>query len=178
VDGCELFVIDDALAPRDARALCRSLEALPYTRTERDAPDDPKRGFVANLNVARCRRQVFYLAVEALVARHFPGERFRLWRLYCNHNVYGDMARPHRDSPPRAADVTALLYASGEWKPEWAGETVFYDRGGDSVACVAPRPARVALFRSKILHRNGVPSRECYASRLTLAFKFLAVPRR
>jgi Rps23 Pro-64 3,4-dihydroxylase Tpa1-like proline 4-hydroxylase len=113
------------------------------------------------------------IAIERLLARYFPGERFSIDRLYCNNNVYGDMARPHRDSPAGSADVTALLYANPKWRPEWGGETIFYDRHQDAVACVAPRPGRVALFRSAIAHRNGVPSRECYEPRLVLALKFL-----
>jgi SM-20-related protein len=177
VDGRELLVLDGVISVADARLLGQSLEALPYRKTERDVPGDRMRGFVANFDVARCREHTFVVAIERLIARYLPKERFSLWRMYCNNNVYGDMSRPHRDSPPRARDVTALLYASPVWRPEWAGETIFYDKAGDAVACVAPRPARVALFRSAIVHRNGVPSRECYEPRLVVALKYLAERR-
>lgn len=176
IDGRELYVLDGVLSPSDTRALCGSIAALPFHKRERDRAGTQMRGFVADFDVERCADHLIVAALWELLATHFPGEAFDLWRMYCNNNVYGDMSHPHRDSQPPAQDVSAVFYANAHWDIEWGGETLFYDDAGDAVACVMPKPGRVALFRGAILHRNGVPSRECYEPRLTLVFKFLARP--
>jgi hypothetical protein len=48
---------------------------------------------------------------------------------------------------------------------------MFYD-GGEARHTVAPRPGRLVIFDGALVHRVGVPSRECYVPRITVAFKF------
>lgn len=54
---------------------------------------------------------------------------------------------------------------------------MLYDHNQDAVACVTPRPGRLAIFDGTILHAGRPPNRICYAPRYTLAFK-LEPPRR
>jgi hypothetical protein len=53
------------------------------------------------------------------------------------------------------------------------GETIFYDSHSEPVYAVLPMPGRVVVFGADILHRGGVPSRECVEAKRSLAFKFL-----
>jgi hypothetical protein len=58
----------------------------------------------------------------------------------------------------------------------WSGETMLYDHNQDAVACVTPRPGRLAIFDGTILHAGRPPNRICYAPRYTLAFKLAPPP--
>jgi Rps23 Pro-64 3,4-dihydroxylase Tpa1-like proline 4-hydroxylase len=72
--------------------------------------------------------------------------------------------------------LTALWYVAPEWNVEWGGETMLYNRDQDAVACVTPRPGRLAIFDGTILHAGRPPNRICYAPRYTLAFKLEPPP--
>ncbi len=79
-----------------------------------------------------------------------------------------------RNAGPRDG-ITALYYANPDWNEHWLGETIFYDEERQPVHAVGVKPGRLAIFHSNILHRAGVPSRECFEPRLSVAFTF--VPR-
>jgi hypothetical protein len=53
------------------------------------------------------------------------------------------------------------------------GETIFYDLRREFIYAVFPKPGRVVVSAADILHRGGVPSRECVEARRSVAFKFL-----
>ncbi|MGH8145037.1 MAG: 2OG-Fe(II) oxygenase [Rhodanobacteraceae bacterium] len=96
---------------------------------------------------------------------------YRIQRVYCNHVAYGDMLFTHTDVKEGEQGLTALWYIAPEWDVEWGGETLLYNRDHDAVACVTPRPGRLAIFDGTILHAGRPPNRVCYAPRYTLAFK-------
>ncbi|MFV8756273.1 2OG-Fe(II) oxygenase [Nannocystaceae bacterium ST9] len=74
----------------------------------------------------------------------------------------------HTDtSDPQA--ITFLYYANPSWRAGWAGETVFYDARGDASVVVAPRPGRLAVFHSNILHRAGIPHPDTPTYRYTVS---------
>jgi hypothetical protein len=54
------------------------------------------------------------------------------------------------------------------------GETIFYDLQAEPIYAVFPKPGRVVVFAADILHRGGIPSRECAEARRSLVFKFLS----
>jgi SM-20-related protein len=175
IDGAEICVIDGLLSARAHLAVARALQNMPFRKVEADREGTLMRGFVADFAIDRVEDDPLVRATLAQVAAFFPGEAFTIARTYCNNNVYGDMSYPHRDaSPKRPRDVTALYYANERWDKEWGGETIFYDATGDAVVCVAPQPNRLVLFRGWIEHRNGIPSRECYAPRLSFVLKLKA----
>jgi SM-20-related protein len=175
IDGLELFIVDDLITGRQAAALSGAMATMPFRKTEIDRRGTRFRGFVTDFPVAEIGGHFLVRTITEEVARFFAGERVTLDRAYCNNNVFGDMSHPHRDSPvARPRDITALFYVNERWDKEWGGETIFYDNQGDSVVCIAPRAGRLALFRSCIEHRNGIPSRECYEPRLTFVMKYRA----
>jgi len=97
-----------------------------------------------------------------------PGHR--LVRCYANAHTFGVEGYPHLDS--RApGNYTVIVYLNPVWKPEWAGETVFFNDMGDIFKSVLPRPGRVAVFDGRILHAGRAVSRLCPALRVTLMFK-------
>jgi hypothetical protein len=112
-----------------------------------------------------------YSRIRAVTEGTFSGRPIRLKRIHCNASLYGDMQFPHRDA--LSPGLTWLYYANPVWQPTWMGETIFYDLHGEPLYAVFPKPGRVLLFAADILHRGGVPSRECVEARRSLAFKFL-----
>jgi SM-20-related protein len=178
IDGAEIYVIDDLLGARAHREVTRALHNMPFRKVEADREGTRMRGFVADFAIEAIEDDPLVHAILSRVASSFPRETFAVTRTYCNSNVYGDMSYPHRDaSPKRRSDLTALYYANERWEQEWGGETIFYDATGDAVVCVTPKPNRLVLFRGWIEHRNGIPSRECYAPRLSFVLKLRARAR-
>lgn len=98
------------------------------------------------------------------------GRSLRVVRQYANGHTYGLGGRPHADDP-REGTFTLLYYPMPVWKPDWEGETLFYDARGEVIAGVKPAPNRAVFFDSRIPHSGRAPSRTCGALRVTLAYK-------
>jgi SM-20-related protein len=61
-----------------------------------------------------------------------------------------------------------------EWKIDWGGETIFWDRGKrEIVKSILPKSNRLILFESNIWHGARPLSRYCSMLRITLMFKFI-----
>jgi hypothetical protein len=101
--------------------------------------------------------------------RHAPGT-CRLARIHCNLHLYGNMQHPHTDL---SGGVTALYFANPSWQRNWMGETIFYGDDEEPLYAIVPKPGRLVVFDADIVHRAGVPSRECFEPRISVAFKFL-----
>ncbi len=95
------------------------------------------------------------------------GTSLRVRRQYANGHTYGLGGRPHQDD----GEFTLLYYPNPEWKDGWDGETVFYDRSGEILRAVRPRPNRCVFFDAGTLHAGRAPSRACPALRVTVAYK-------
>src|SRR5271155_598159 len=74
-----------------------------------------------------------------------------LIRCYLNGYTYGTDGYFHSDSH-RADEHTAILFMNEEWDPDWAGETVFLDEGGDIAMSVLPKRNRAIVFPSLLRH--------------------------
>jgi SM-20-related protein len=175
VDGREIIVLDDVLPANEVQQLGESYERAPYARTELDGPEHAHaRTFALDFSLEDFQQTALFRAMQGAVDRHFPGEEFTPHRSHMNLTVYGDLTFPHRDGHATRTDVTALYFANPRWEREWGGELLFFDSRGDSLYAIRPRPGRLVLFRGSIEHRVGIPTRECYEARLTLACKFKA----
>ena len=165
----QIVVLDGLFPAEDVRGLHQFLLRLPYHLSEIDTNETPhNRNWAANLPVPMALGMpILKRCVE--LGREFHGDQpLELRRAYVNLNRYGDMQYSHQDA---LEGVTALLYANSEWKDSWGGETVFHDDSGEPVYIVVPKPGRLVLFHPYILHRGGVPSRECWDARVSVAFK-------
>lgn len=93
-----------------------------------------------------------------------------LVRCYANAHTYGVEGYLHTDSRSEG-NFTTIIYLNKEWKPEWAGETVFFDHTGDIYHSVLPRNGRMVLFDGRIPHAARSLSRCSSVLRQTLIFK-------
>ena len=63
-----------------------------------------------------------------------------------------------------------LYYANLEWKSEWGGETLFYDKSGENVIYTSPfTPNRMIVFSGEVPHRFNPPSRVGPKFRFTIS---------
>jgi SM-20-related protein len=171
-------VIDGLFTAAETVALAESIDGLSFERKQTSTFAAPKAAFwVAHLRPTEARKTGYYDRLVAAIRGVRPGARLHLYTAYINSNSFGDMLYAHRDSR-RPGDITALLFANPKWKPEWGGELLFFDDRHDAIACVSPRPGRVAIFTGDLLHSGTPPTRVCYAPRLTFVFKFTEARRR
>ncbi|WP_433934010.1 hypothetical protein [Brevundimonas diminuta] len=92
-------------------------------------------------------------------------------RVYANGHTFGGDGHLHRDHTA-PGHFTTIYYAHQEWRPNWAGETVFFNEAGDEIVkAVYPKPGRLAHFPGRIQHAARSPSRECPALRSVVVFK-------
>ena len=97
-----------------------------------------------------------------------------LTRCYANGYPAGSEGGLHLDS--NIDDhFTAIYYPHLAWRPNFAGETVFFNReGSDIIASIYPRPNRLVIFPGTIPHVARGVSRSCPELRITLMFKTAA----
>ena len=92
-------------------------------------------------------------------------------RIYMNCNPYGTNGYVHQDD----GDITAVYYASPEWKTEWEGGTCFYEKCEDgfldAVNYVSYKSNRLVLFPAQTFHRAMPVDRLCKIPRYVIAMK-------
>lgn len=176
LDGRPLFVVDGMLRPDFVRMLFEVLNRQGFTRSDYDTDATKgvrhwKHEFSLDDLTSNPFLRTWHDHVVAKTNELFPGRKLALRRVHINNHPYGDLQHAHVDWVP---GVTALYFANTHWDENWHGETIFYDGGGEAYYAVAPKPGRILIFAGDVLHRGGVPSRTCFESRLSVAFKFSA----
>jgi SM-20-related protein len=108
---------------------------------------------------------------RAIAEHEFAPHPQALLRCYVNQHTYGTEGYPHRDSK-RPGETSIIVYLNNiAWKPEWGGETAFYDETGEITKSVMPKFGRVVLFPSETMHAARSLSRICVLARRTLVYK-------
>jgi SM-20-related protein len=175
ISGLELFVLDNLFLQPDIEGLARFCRALPSTMNWTDSDEAgyaPHWG--SELPVAMCEGKPILKECISIARTLLAGPDLPLHQVHVNTHLYGDFQTPHEDL---TGGVTAIYFAHPVWKENWMGETIFYDANREAVVAVAPKPGRLVVFQADLLHRGGVPSRECFEPRLSVAFKFGRVAR-
>jgi SM-20-related protein len=94
-----------------------------------------------------------------------------LLRCYANGMPFGSEGTIHTDSDSPES-YTAIYYPNRTWLPDWAGETVLFNKTQDDiVASIYPKPNRLLIFRGDTPHIARGVSRTCPSLRVTLMFK-------
>jgi len=175
VSGRELFICDNMVEPMMVKQVGALVRTLHYVRKEKSRQDVPGAAAVSDIPAEKVAIDPFLRGLRQIVERLFPDEQFSDQRAYVNCSVYGDSYYAHRDCDAQEQHVTALYYANLEWKPDWGGETIYYNDDEDAELIIVPRPGRIVVARGAVLHRGCVPTRSCYEERYTLAYKLNSV---
>lgn len=109
------------------------------------------------------------LVAEEIKRLALPPES-RIIRCYANAYTFGTEGYPHTDSKIDS-DMTVVLYMNKQWRPEWAGETVFFDHEDEILQAVLPRFNRLVVFPSAMLHVGRSVSRICSDLRMVFVLK-------
>ncbi len=168
VCGRKVLVFDDFLDAQQVTNFATVVMQLGFRRRE---------SFDRELNVgvdrtAFMRAPFLFPATQAAFSTHrdtfsIHGESTRLSHVYAAAMTHGTEPHLHADHPSCQA-VTFLYYANLRWDESWRGATEFHDASGP-VARVHPRPGRLAMFHSNILHRGGEPHPDAPTFRYTVS---------
>ena len=174
LEGRELLIVDGLFKPDLVRMLHEIAKLWSFRQAGYDTEDTEHvrhwrhdfipEDFTANPVLGAWRKQV-----EAKMVELCPAEKGAFDQAYCNSHGYGEYQLIHAD---RSFGVTAIYYVNAEWQPDWQGETMFFDDRQDAHCAVAPRPGRLLMFPSRLLHRGGAPARMCTERRLVMVLKF------
>ena len=134
-----------------------------FLKTKRTNQEDAEHVLLDNASLAPIKDLWLQLKSD-LLAGH------SLVRCYSNAHTFGIDGHPHTDSAT-PGNYTTICYINPVWKPEWAGETVFFNEMGDIAHAVLPKPGRMVQFDGRILHAARGLARICPAMRVTLMFK-------
>jgi SM-20-related protein len=175
IDGRPLILIDDLFQPDFIKLFDHFLGALRFSLTDYDTDESYHvRHWIHEFSIKEATSHrllsFVYSTIRKAAEEACPNREIQLKRIHCNASLYGDLQLPHHDLVP---GMTWLYYSNPTWQLNWMGETIFYDSRGESIYAVFPKPGRVAVFAADILHRGGVPSRECCEARRSIAFKFI-----
>lgn len=176
IDKRQVFVCDDIFPRSTVKDIHEYFRRKAYIKDARYGPNVEKTTWVTPLSNAAIKRTDIYKRIVAAVTECFPGNKFHMYRAYCNCLLFGDHPHIHRDHFPGSTDITTVYYVNSVWDPEWWGETIFYDEKDDAALAVSPRPGRLNIAHATLKHRAGIPSRDCYVSRLTLVMSFRVTP--
>ena len=175
IDERTLIFIDDLFHPEFINLFDHYLKTLPFSLADYDAESSRNvlhwiHEFALEDVTTHPLLSFIYSRIRSVAEQACPEPRIELKRIHCNASLYGDMQLPHYDITP---GMTWLYYSNPVWEHAWMAETIFYDSHGEPVSAVFPKPGRVVVFAADILHRGGVPSRQCVEARRSLVFKFL-----
>lgn len=99
-------------------------------------------------------------------------------RVYANSQTFGLEGYVHTDSKDTRNYFSTIYYPMAVWRPDWAGETLFYSRDRtEIVTSVTPRPGRAVTFPGAMPHCARAPSRDCPELRTTIVFKTQKIGR-
>ncbi|HJP97161.1 MAG TPA: 2OG-Fe(II) oxygenase [Rhodanobacteraceae bacterium] len=172
VESRPIRVYDDLVALPHISQLTDAFMGANFVRDEVARPETAEyRHWALNIPLDTANQLAVYQPTLDAVRDFEDGDRYRIYRSYCNHAAYGDMLFTHTDAQPGRKGLTALWYIAPEWNVEWGGETLFYNSNQDAEVAVTPKPGRLVVFDGSIVHAGRPPNRICYAPRYTLALK-------
>ena len=183
----DVLVYDDVLAPEDQRRLFEFLKAPSwgFGAFSEGGPNPSRYWYKHFAGVVRdggqaLDGQAFERELDdaaPLVAAFWETLKRRvlaghtLTRCYANGYPLGAEGGVHFDSNIDT-HFTAIYYPHLKWSPNFAGETVFFEKdGSDILASVYPKPNRLVVFPGTIPHAARPITRSCSELRITLMYK-------
>ena len=135
--------------------------------------DDPKEFDSPGLHGSDNKLWTDVLTYLEAVCPDMP-PRDECYASYINVLKYNDSPGIHCDAPYHVDDqCTVLVYLNAEWRPDWGGETIFYDDQLEAKRIVTPKPGRIVIFDGRIPHTGRPPTPKYMFNRYILAFKYM-----
>lgn len=172
VDGKPIYVFDDLLIKSVIDEITIALSGAAFTHNEIARPDvEAYKHWAFNMPLDVAKKLPIVEMANKAIESTFE-KKYQLYRSYCNVASHGDMLYPHTDCMPDAKELTSLWFIQDEWKYEWGGETIFYNKDKDAEVVVTPKPGRLVIFDGAIEHAGNAPHKICTKPRYTFALKY------
>lgn len=170
IDSKKLLVADNLLAHDYLDSLVRRFYNAPFTKNEVGRPDTAAFPHWAHeLNIDELQHEPIWSATTQLVHTNIGANKFKPYRAYVNYGSFTDPMFSHVDAVKE--ELTCLWYIVPKWHIDWAGETLFFNEQKEIGFACTPKPGRLVVFDSRILHSGRPPSIVSQFSRFTLALK-------
>jgi len=179
IDGKDILIFDGLFTRREILEVDDECASMDYMRARNTEMNQGYTEWSVLLEPRTSRQHIVVQRIQAHLAILYPSWRFSLKQSYAKNLCYGDCPYPHVDarSEPDRVVLSTIYFANARWDPVWGGETQFFNGEMEALLAIAPRPGRLVIFDGSVLHRAGVPMRNCQASRYSLINKFLGTPR-
>ena len=122
----------------------------------------------ASLTLDECMQSGFFPAViNSKIFQYLKDLEFK--HAMVNLSCASDVHYPHIHQE----QLILLYYANPIWKPQWFGETLFYNESATEIELALPyTPHRFVLFDASIPHAIRPQSRDAETHRFTFAMVF------
>lgn len=181
VDDKSVVIIDNFLKSKDFDAIQNLINGGVYSQLKstlrRQKFETPHTSIIMEPSDF-CKTDLFG-KLSQQIRSSFKCKVYSVNRIYMTQMKYGDNSLVHNDTHGKKGDenrLTAVIFLNPEWKSDWGGELIFFDRTQDAVCCVSPRPGRVVISQSSVHHRAGIPSRLFFDHRLSLVIMMGVTP--
>ncbi|NVJ60512.1 MAG: 2OG-Fe(II) oxygenase [Gammaproteobacteria bacterium] len=170
IDGKRLLVADNILQHDYLDGLVRRFYNAPFVKNEVGRPDTAAFPHWAHeLDIKELDAQPIWKHTVNFVNNYLGANSFKPYRSYVNYGSFTDPMFSHVDATNH--ELTCLWYIVPKWHIDWAGETLFFNQQNEIGFACTPKPGRLVVFDSRIMHSGRPPSIVSQFSRFTLAFK-------
>ena len=165
----KVFVYDDFLLKYETKLFSQAASEAYFRKGMNSSKSDKYKMW--NVVTKSMEHLDCFQRLHELVEKSFDRE-VTMFRNYIVHSSFGDVSNPHRDCPRGQKNITAVIYLNSKWHPDWGGETLYFKNKLESAYSVSVRPGRLSMFDAEIIHKVGIPARDCFESRHSLVVNF------
>lgn len=173
IEDRKVLVFDNLISNQYLDELVRTFYNSPFTKNEIGRSDTSRYPHWAhNLNLTDLNKSELWNITNHCISQSFPNYNWQPYRTYVNYGGPIDPMFSHVDS--KNFELTCLWYVIPQWHIDWAGETLFYNSNNEVAFTCTPKPGRLLIFDSRLLHAGRPPSIISQYNRYTLAIKLEA----
>ncbi|EAR62798.1 2OG-Fe(II) oxygenase [Neptuniibacter caesariensis] len=175
IDNKKIYIFDDIADKDQIRRFSHSLEIANYSCIQaNDISTKEHKEWVAGFDISDMEDHWLFRFCSK-VTSDLRGSDYYCGTAFANAFSYGSIAFPHTDSgqsDDAEGDLTFLYFGNHEWDTKWGGELMLYDDQLEPLSCVGVKPGRLVCFAGDVIHKAGIPSRQCYSTRYTFSLRF------
>ena len=136
--------------------------------------EDKHRKFLLDLKKKDKIDNILFKEADEILKKFNLKSFVKLKRAYASGYTHGTIHDLHQDEGAMSYNeiFTIMFYLNKSWDVTFAGETIFYYGGTETIQSILPRPGRAVLFDGSIPHMARDPSRVCSDLRIIATFKY------
>lgn len=173
VDDHRILIFDNLFSRKEIVRLHEVMSLSNFTFLHSSRFDTKKyREWMADFSIEDFEKHVLHEKAKSVAEQFANHDRaLQCYNVFCNASTYGNQSFIHSDSYDKT-NISVLYYVNANWKSDWGGETIFFDKNQEARVAIGFKPGRMIVFDAETVHRAGLPSRICPEVRLTLSVRF------